>query len=65
MIESTMKKKTKTGTRKQGMTQISISMSMALQNAIEEAGSAENRNRSNYITTVLEKKLKEDGFLKN
>lgn len=50
-------KKTKPNARAKGMTQISISMSKALMERIEIAAAADNRNRSNFITSVLQAHL--------
>lgn len=44
------------------MTQISISMSKDLMERIERAAVTDNRNRSNFITNVLQGYLTENGF---
>ena len=44
------------------MTQISISMSKELMDRIEKAAQSDNRNRSNFITNVLQGYLVENGF---
>ena len=49
-----MYKKRKIRARAQGMTQISMSLPEALVGKIDEMAAAENRNRSNFIATVLE-----------
>ena len=52
----------KTTARAAGMTQISISMSKDLMERIERAAASDNRNRSNFITNVLQGYLAENGF---
>jgi len=42
--------------RAKGMTQISISLPVDLINKIDEMADAVNRNRSNFIATVMEKR---------
>ncbi len=49
-----MVKKRKIRARAPGMTQISISLPEGLVGKIDEMADAENRNRSNFIATVLE-----------
>jgi metal-responsive CopG/Arc/MetJ family transcriptional regulator len=49
-----MIKKRKARARAPGMTQISISLPEGLVGKIDEMADAENRNRSNFIATVLE-----------
>jgi metal-responsive CopG/Arc/MetJ family transcriptional regulator len=49
-----MAKKRKVRARAPGMTQISISLPEGLVGKIDEMADAENRNRSNFIATVLE-----------
>ena len=49
-----MAKKRKIRARAPGMTQISISLPEGLVGKIDEMADAENRNRSNFIATVLE-----------
>ncbi|MBK1857863.1 ribbon-helix-helix domain-containing protein [Cerasicoccus arenae] len=59
--KTTTKKATKTAkkkrvqTRAPGMTQISISLPADLIDRIDVLASEENRNRSNFIATALEK----------
>jgi|GEM_PF-1384470 len=48
--------------RAAGMTQISISMSKDLMDRIKQAAKADNRNRSNFITNVMEGWLSSHGF---
>lgn len=52
----------KTTARAAGMTQISISMSKDLMDRIEQAAVSDNRNRSNFITNVLQGYLSDNGF---
>ncbi len=52
----------KTTARAAGMTQISISMSKDLMERIERAAVSDNRNRSNFITNVLQGYLVDNGF---
>jgi metal-responsive CopG/Arc/MetJ family transcriptional regulator len=49
-----MAKKRKIRARAPGMTQISISLPEGLVGKIDEMADGENRNRSNFIATVLE-----------
>ena len=49
-----MAKKRKVRARAPGMTQISISLPEGLVGKIDEMADGENRNRSNFIATVLE-----------
>ncbi len=54
-MTSTKKPSKKSHARADGNTQISISLSETLVAKIDEAAKAENRNRSNYIATTLER----------
>ncbi|HVU37679.1 MAG TPA: ribbon-helix-helix domain-containing protein [Opitutales bacterium] len=56
-----MVKKRKVRARAPGMTQISISLPEGLVGKIDEMADAENRNRSNFIATVLESLAGERG----
>jgi len=56
-----MAKKRKIRARAPGMTQISISLPEGLVGMIDEMADAENRNRSNFIATVLENLSSERG----
>jgi metal-responsive CopG/Arc/MetJ family transcriptional regulator len=56
-----MIKKRKLRARAPGMTQISISLPEGLVDKIDEMADAENRNRSNFIATVLEDLSRERG----
>ena len=44
----------KKGTKKQGMTQISISLPQSLVAQIDEMAKSDNRNRSNFIANTLQ-----------
>ena len=50
-------KSSKTGTRAKGMTQISISLPEDLVAKIDAMAGAENRNRSNFISNEMVKRI--------
>jgi metal-responsive CopG/Arc/MetJ family transcriptional regulator len=55
-------KKRKIRARASGMTQISISLPETSVGLIDQMADAENRNRSNFIATVLEDLAKKKGI---
>ena len=55
-----MAKKKKSHARAPGMTQISISLPESLVDKIDRLADIDNRNRSNFIATYLEKLAGED-----
>jgi len=55
-----MAKKKKSHARAPGMTQISISLPESLVDKIDRLADSDNRNRSNFIATYLEKLATED-----
>jgi len=55
-----MPRKAKTHDRADGMTQISLSLPQRLVDRIDELAEIDNRNRSNFIATYLEKIAKEN-----
>ena len=55
MKRKTAKKKSKVIKRAPGMTQISISIPQKVVDDIDKIAALENRNRSNFIATSLEK----------
>jgi len=54
-------KKSRSGPRGKGMTQISISMPASLVVKIDAAAAAQNRNRSNFMAVAIQDKIESDG----